>query len=410
MKGASATVATTRSCPVCGGHGASRLHARRFVLPDGHLLDAPYDVVACRTCGMAFADTPLAQDVYDAYYAEGSKYADEQTGTGGGDAAWDDARLRETAETIDGFLPDADVRLVDVGCASGGLLRWLATRGRRRLDGVDPSPACVRAVSALEGVRGHVGSLLALPDAVLGADAAVVSHVLEHVRDVDGAMAALCALVRPSGRLYVEVPDAARYEECLVAPFQDFNVEHINHFSARSLASLLERHGFRVVGSGRKTIPASASAQYPATWAVAERAGAGPADGWTPTFDADLGPALEGYVRASRSRLSSYDARFERLLRESPALIVWGTGQTTRELLAETPLGRARVIAFADSNPLYHGRRLAGAPVVAPEALHGYDAPILVGSLVSQQAIVERATALGLRDRLLLLDPTRSVA
>jgi FlaA1/EpsC-like NDP-sugar epimerase len=127
---------------------------------------------------------------------------------------------------------------------------------------------------------------------------------------------------------------------------------------------------------------------------------------WQPTRDETLLPALLGYVRASRARLGDMDDRIAVLLAGTPELIVWGTGQTARELLAETALGRARVVAFADSNPLYRGRQLAGAPVVAPEELGAYTQPILVGSIVSQAAIVERATELGLRDRLLLLDPT----
>jgi hypothetical protein len=265
-------------------------------------------------------------------------------------------------------------------------------------------------VSSIDGVQGHVGSLFALPDAVLGADAAVLSHVLEHVRDVDRALLALRDLLRIDGRLYVEVPDATRYDEFLAAPFQDFNAEHINHFSGHSLANLLERYGFRVIDSGRKAIAASSNVLYPCVWIVAECLATLPGASWSPSVDETLMPAMERYVRASRDRLRAVDARVSALLRDVPELIVWGTGQTARELLSETSLGRARVVAFADSNPLYRGRLLAGAPVVAPEELHAFTQPILVGSLVSQAAIVERATELGLRDRLLLLDPTLSPA
>jgi SAM-dependent methyltransferase len=406
MSAAARAHRSTRACPVCDGHASTEIHQRRFVLPDGHPLDAPYVIVCCDACGMVFADTALPQAAYDAYYAQGAKYADQQTGTGAGDAPWDDARLRETAATIGRYLPARDWRVVDVGCAGGGLLRWLARDGHQRLDGVDPSPACARTVSAIAGVHGHVGSLLDLPPSVLGADAAVLSHVMEHVRDVDRAMQALRSLVRVGGRLYVEVPDATRYAEFLVAPFQDFNVEHINHFSLASLGNLLSRYGFRVLDVGQKTIAASADVPYPAVWAVAEREAAGAGSLWRASPDATLRTAMERYVRASRDRLGAFDARIAEILRDVPELIVWGTGQTTRELLAETALGKARVVAFADSNTLYHGRQLAGAPVVAPEQLRAYSQPILVGSVVSQAAIVERAAALGLRDRLLLLDPS----
>ena len=44
-------------------------------------------------------------------------------------------------------------------------------------------------------------------------------------------MECLTPLLKTDGLLYVEVPDAVAYTEYLYAPFQDFNTEHINHFS-----------------------------------------------------------------------------------------------------------------------------------------------------------------------------------
>ena len=55
-----------------------------FVLPQGHPLPKEYDVVYCENCSFAYADTPARQVDYDRYYADFSKYEDNQTGTGGG--------------------------------------------------------------------------------------------------------------------------------------------------------------------------------------------------------------------------------------------------------------------------------------------------------------------------------------
>ena len=96
------------------------------------------------------------------------------------------------------------------------------------------------------GVDAVAGSFLD-DDLGLGAfDLVVLSHVLEHVADLGGAASALSRLVAPDGMVYVEVPDAAHYCDHLVAPFHDFNTEHINHFSLTLLDALLVRHGFTV--------------------------------------------------------------------------------------------------------------------------------------------------------------------
>ncbi|HEX6049834.1 MAG TPA: class I SAM-dependent methyltransferase [Gemmatimonadaceae bacterium] len=373
-----------------------------FILPDGHPLGDHYDVVACIGCGFAFADTASSQADYDRYYADSSRYADARTSTGAGAQDWDAERLERTASTIAEYLPDRRARVVDVGCANGGLLRAFGQLGFERLEGIDPARACVAATAAVPNATARVGSLFQLPEESRGADCAILSHVLEHVRDVTPAVATLRSAVRENGIAYVEVPDATRYGECLVAPFQDFNVEHINHFSPVSLANVLRRGGFAVEAVGQKTIEASRGVPYPAVWAIARAApsGAGRA---ALVYDNALAPAIAEYIAASSDAIARLDRYLETALAGVPEVIVWGTGQTTLTLLTHTRLGGARVGAFTDSNPLYHGRRLAGRPVVPPEAVGAIDAPILIGSLIHGRAIADRIHELALPNRVIAL-------
>jgi SAM-dependent methyltransferase len=401
-----ARAAARRACPVCDGTAAAVLHHQSFVLPEGHPLGGGYDVVCCERCGFVYADTDVPQEAYERFYADSSKYADTRTATGGGDLPWDDRRLEETAREIARHVPDRDARIIDVGCANGGLLKWLSRLGYRALHGVDPARACAAAAGRFPNVRGHVGSLFDLPAGVRGADCLVLSHVLEHVRDLGGATRAVFDAVRAGGRVYVEVPDATRYWECLSAPLQDFNTEHINHFSVASLNTLLVKHGFTVVAAAQKTIEASAGVPYPAAWVVAERL-AVRRDGLSPPRvqrDDALRPAIERYIARSLEVIARIDAHLERELAGVPEIVVWGAGQTTLKFLAVTALARANVVAFADANPILHGKRLRGAPVVAPERLRQFPQPILVGSIISREPIARRIRELGLPNRVIFLD------
>src|SRR3712207_3815594 len=224
------TIRPSRACPVCLATAADVLHAERMVLPEGHPLTSGYDVVACRECGFVYADTVVPQAEYDRFYAELSKYADETTGTGGGYQAWDDRRLEVMARTIAEAVPDRDARVVEVGCANGGLLRWLVTLGYRNVVGVDPAPACVRRAAEVRGAAAFVGTLFDMPTEALGADCVVLSHVLEHVQDVRGALQQMRAALRPGGVIYVEVPDATRYTEFPTAPKSE---EHTSELQSR---------------------------------------------------------------------------------------------------------------------------------------------------------------------------------
>ncbi|MDP1890943.1 MAG: methyltransferase domain-containing protein [Gemmatimonadaceae bacterium] len=403
-----------RPCPVCGARAGELLHHRRFVLPEGHPLADGYTVVTCRECGAAYA-TPLPpQEAYDRFYRDASKYADAATGTGSGAQAWDDERLADTARQLAALMPGRDAHIVDVGCGAGGLLRQLRLLGYTKLTGIDPAPACVASVEQVEGVRGAVGSLFALPADLEPADLVVLSHVLEHVREAGRALDQLHRLVPCGGRVYAEVPDAGRYAEFIVAPFLDFNTEHINHFSVHTLERLFASRGWRVVASGTKCIRSSPTALYPCAWVLAEaleapdETSAGAVDragSSSGSRDHVLRDALLRYVKASDNLLAHVAARCAREQLAGREVIVWGTGQTTAILLADTPLGAARVVAFTDSNPGYHGMHIAGAPVIPPGQLRDRpDLPVVIGSLLHAAEIAAAITALGLPNPVIRLD------
>ena len=394
-------VAPGRACPLCRGRRAELLHRQPFVLPEGHPLGAGYDVVRCEACGFVYADTRVAQAEYDAYYARLSKYEDAATATGGGEQPWDDARLRDMADAIARAVPDRHAKIVDVGCANGGLLRHLGRTGFDRLYGVDPSPRCAATAGRERNVTGLVGSLFALPPEVRDADVVVLSHVLEHVQDLRDGIARASGLLRPTGMIYVEVPDATRYAECLAAPFQDFNTEHVNHFGPESLRALLLREGFHVQSVHRKTIEAAPGIPYPAIWAVGRLGGQDPLP--PPSPDTELRPAMLDYVARSTARMQQLDRSLAPLAERRTPILVWGVGQLTFKLLAMTRLADVPIRAFLDTSPTYHGMTLRGAPILPPEAVADFEDPILIGTLLHAGAIEERLRALDARNPVIRL-------
>jgi len=358
---------------------------------------------------MAYA-TPLPdQDEYDRFYRDASAYGDVATSTGSGASTWDERRLRETAAQIAALVPDKTTHIVDVGCGAGGQLRAFAELGYGVLTGIDLSPACVRATDAIPGVRGCLGSLFAIPEGIRPAGIVVLSHVLEHVRDVGEALDRLATIVGSDGRVYAEVPDACRYTDFLAAPFLDFNTEHINHFSEGTLRLLFALHGFDVVASGTKTIASSPTARYPCAWVFAHRSHSAQ-EPIAMTPDRTLRSALERYISASQALLDRVTERCRSLDVDAMEVIVWGTGQTTAILLAETPLGSAHIRAFTDSNPVNHGRTIAGVRVLPPEELRALpQIPIVIGSLLHAAEIARSIAARGLENPIIVLDPRTQV-
>jgi len=242
-----------------------------------------------------------------------------------------------------------------------------------------------------------------MPREALDADCVVLSHVLEHVQDVRGALAAMRAALRRGGLIYVEVPDATRYVEFPTAPFQDFNTEHINHFSRASLRNALEAVGFSVRATAPKIIEASAGVPYPACYAIARRTD----EPRRPSRDAALRPAIESYIGMSGAAMARVRDEVARLVAAHERVVVWGVGQTTYKLLSQTALADAHIAAFVDTSSTYHGRTLRGVPIVAPAELRALPPhPILVGSLVNRASILESIGRLGLRNQVLTIGTT----
>jgi SAM-dependent methyltransferase len=389
-----------RPCPICNNEKADILHSQRFALPEGHPLSDGYNVVCCDACGFVYADTAVTQAAYDHFYAQYSKYEDKKTGTGGVDNEWDRKRVEETARQIADFINNPTMRILDVGCANGGLLKALQDLGYKQVRGIDPSPACVENTRLL-GVDAEVGSLFQ-PLKQAAFDCVVLSHTLEHVQDLKPAMNWIRSATNSNGYIYIEVPDAARYADFVDAPFQDFNTEHINHFSTTSLQNLLRVNGYEPILSGDKVIPASANKPYPAIYCFGKLMSLQNHD-LRINKDEDLRGKINKYIMLSRQILDDIEIRLSAVLSTSKRVIVWGTGQLAMKLLVETSLANADILAFVDSNPINQGKILRGIKVIAPEQAAQFSEPILITSTLHQQSIAEQIHKMGLKNKLILL-------
>jgi 2-polyprenyl-3-methyl-5-hydroxy-6-metoxy-1,4-benzoquinol methylase len=387
-----------RPCPICAGKEAETLHRQEFYLPEGHPLQGGYDVAACEGCGFVYADTVVDQAAYDLFYAKRSKYEDPKTSTGSGQSEWDARRLNEMSEAIARRASSPGARILDLGCANGGLLAALKAQGFSNLTGVDPSPACAAATREIHGIKAVAASLYSLPDLGLF-DIITLSHVLEHLEDLRGAVRNFARLLRPGGMVYIEVPDASRYTEYLVAPFQDFNTEHINHLSHRSLRQLLAGVGLIPVSEESKTIESAKGVPYPAIYGF-YRTG----EPRTETGrDEEFVEQIRVYIEKSKQMLAAMNDRIEAAMAKNRRMIVWGTGQLTSKLLAKTKLADADIVSFIDGNPIHHGEVWMGKPVVSPLSVMDTQASILIATTIHQDDIVASIQRMGLTNELVLL-------
>jgi SAM-dependent methyltransferase len=339
-----------------------------------------YDLVVCAQCGFGFADGIPAQDVFDAYYRDLSKY--EHQHSGGKESASDEHRLLETAATIAQLIPLRTAKVLEIGCATGKLLSLVRDAGFPNIQGLDPSPGCARAAADLYNVPVLTSSLFSIPPPDKLYDFVILIAVLEHVEDLRTALECIRGVLAPNGRVFAEVPDGSRFAGRPDAPYQEFSNEHINFFSTVSLSNLFKANGFGVVTTGETVREQYENTNCNVAFGVYEKTET------SQPLERDSGtePGMRRYIEES----AEADRRVARAIRDGARkreLLVWGTGAHTRRLLATGAFDGIRIAAFIDSNPKYQGRALQGVPVVSPASLARRTEPILVSTRGFQREI-----------------------
>jgi len=365
-----------RYCPVCGFERGLLLHNQKFVLPDKHPLRNGYDVVLCERCKFLFADSSVTQHDYDAYYSNFSKYEDNHTSTGGGESGFDSIRLDEVAKQISNTFESRFIRILDVGCANGGILKKLKELGFLNVVGVDPSAACVAHIKTDLLIEGYEASLFDMPESMGKFDLIILSHVMEHILDLKGCITKISRFLNSNGRLYIEVPDATRYVDLLTSPFQDFNTEHINHFTQTSLDNLFENSGFAKIGGGVKTIESAPGVPYPALYAFYKREEVNNPVGFV--VDNVIEGKTESYIKNSQVVINNINFFLDKNFKRTESVLIWGTGQLTMKLLAMSNLKFLGILNFIDSNPILTNKSIGEIAIMHPSQIKELDSGIKI--------------------------------
>ncbi len=155
---------------------------------------------------------------------------------------WFVGRRRILASLIAAWLPQRrDLRILDIGCGTGGMIPLLSEHGR--VTGIDPAEAAIR-YSKQRYDRAADLQRMDFPAQVPASrdfDLVTLFDVLEHLDDDALALARAGSLLRGGGLLLVTVP-AHRF---LWSPHDEIN-QHRRRYGRSELRARLEQSGFRI--------------------------------------------------------------------------------------------------------------------------------------------------------------------
>ena len=237
------------SCIACGAGAAEPYVTSRAQMSASR---SWFEFSRCRACGLVYLDPPPSGDALRTYY---ENYLPHRgSGAWGrfarfvdaGQRATDRARVRLARQVV---ALDHRHAVLDVGCGRPTFLEALRARTGARAVGFDWSSAgWTAAGDDWRGLELHEGELDGV--AVDGAfDLITLWHVLEHLDAPVRTLEMLRGRARPGASIVVEVPDVesltARMQGAGWAGFH--TPRHMAAYSARTLAGVLERAGWRDV-------------------------------------------------------------------------------------------------------------------------------------------------------------------
>jgi SAM-dependent methyltransferase len=138
--------------------------------------------------------------------------------------------------------------VLDVGCGGGLFLRMLQDRGFRVM-GLDFSLDAARVAWTVNQAPATCATLASAPFRAASCAAVTMFHVLEHLYEPRAYLKASYELLRPDGRLIIQVPNAACWQFLLLgASWNGVDVpRHLYDFRPADLDRLLDSCGFEVV-------------------------------------------------------------------------------------------------------------------------------------------------------------------
>jgi SAM-dependent methyltransferase len=234
-------------CPLCGSAGARLLFQSTDRLY--RTTEKLFQIVECGQCGLLRLSPQPTNAELAAYYPATYWFDPGQSAAGRFEETYRRTVLRDHVGFVAKALRNAAGQgpVLDVGCGGGLFLGMLRERGFRVL-GLDLSTEAAALAARRHRIPAIAGDLTAAPIAPESCAAITMFHVLEHVHQPRDYLAEARRLLRPGGRLIVQVPNAASWQFALLG--RKWNgvdaPRHMFLFRDRDLQKLIEAAGFEI--------------------------------------------------------------------------------------------------------------------------------------------------------------------
>lgn len=387
------------NCQICNNENGEELGILNYKLFDDSLISGNFDIVSCNRCGFVFYNTSSMQIDYDNFYRE-SFYSTEYINR---ELTSDEINyIDKSINILSPYIKDKNISIMDVGCGNGVLLERLNKLGFTNLYGVDPSPSCVNIINKLLNKKAQLGTITNIPFDNIKVDIIILSHVLEHVIDLQLSLKNIDNKISKGGLIYVEVPDSTKYEE-YGNPLRYFYLTHINYFDIVHLRDIFYSNGYQEVKSGHYT-RIEGKLSMPCIWAIFRKN----RDDWIDgrlaiTYNLDLANRIKNWFNDNKYNKLDTNNILTDLALSDGKIYLWGLGIHTQMILGMSPLKDCiHRIYFIDNDKKVQKKILCGKIVRDIDTLKNatYKDVIIIGAPTHSKKMCDHLKKIGFRGKI----------
>jgi SAM-dependent methyltransferase len=349
-------------------------------------------VLACLTCGHVFNELD-ENDYIDLVKYYSREYSLINLGSPGSIESRD--RYMFLFDFIENYLK-LDPTILDIGCATGGFLRYLRTRGYTRLHGIDIADPYVKKAMEDEDLMIEHGSSWSIPYGDDYFDFIMADQVLEHLYNPNEIFVEAKRVLKKGGLLCVSVPDAMRYNEHFFFDFYWFLIrEHIQHFDFEHLIKLAKNHGFSLVdGLTSVTSMVGDKAMLPGINMIFKNGGD---NSVLVTRSFNLRERMLEYIERCKQELASRQRFLEFIGSSSQPVYVFGVSREFLYLYRNTCLNKHNIAKLIDDTPFKQTATVDGRSIEGRHALEGSKGHVLVTATAHTEKIKQAVKELGFK-------------
>jgi len=232
-------------CPNCSDSRISNV----FCVKDFTVSKEEFEIWECENCSQRFTQNIPCEEEIGKYYQSENYISHTDTSKGLINDLYHKVRKRtlvQKKKLVEKETGKTSGNILDIGAGTGAFLNTMKL-ANWSFTGLEPDETARKKALELYNINlKKTGEFVSLPNESF--DAITMWHVLEHVHDLHEYMEQLKSLIKPTGKIFIAVPnytsfDAKHYKQFWAA----YDVpRHLYHFSPKSMQKLLSIHDLKL--------------------------------------------------------------------------------------------------------------------------------------------------------------------